>query len=228
MGLVSQGGTLAVGVIVVIALLCCCPAFAQSNTSFGPNDKFYIPISEGYITFAVNGTYSQASLENDTWVFTNLQLNGSMELQTLRFSAENCNVTILSYRPSGAATQSVRLSYVVEGVGNQTVNLGFNSQKGTINSAAWNVGVGSNHFETMGNGWKLLPDDTVLVLDSTGNVTITHYFFLGPLANNANLPYYEQHSVALTVTIAFIITILAAAMIKIRSGAAQVKKKELG
>ena len=175
----------------------------------------------------MNGSYSQAVLDNDTWVFTNLQLNDSLELQSLRFSAQNCNVTIVSYQESGISTESVRLSYTVEGVGNQAVNLGLGPQAETFGSASWNVGVGSNHFESVGTDWKLLSDGTVVVSGSTGNVTVTHYFFVSSLAGSSNLPFYVQHSVGIAVAIIFIATVLMASLIKVRGIPRRVNKKEL-
>jgi len=227
LGAVYRGRLLAVVVIVVIGFCSCFVVRAQSSMSFSPSDRFSIPVSDGSISFAVNGSYSGAVLENDTWVFTDLQLKGSLLLHTFRFSAENCNVVIVSYRFSaGAATQSVRLSYVVEGLGNQIVNFGVSSQGGSFGSAAWNVGVGSNRFESVGNGWKLLSDGTVVVLGSTGNVTVTHYFFLSGLASNSRLPFYVQHSVGLAVVIILVVTVLLAFVIKIRKSPVQVKDKE--
>lgn len=52
-------------------------AQAQTVTTFTPADKFSIPAYNGVISFAVNGSYSEATLDNDTWTFNSLTLNGS-------------------------------------------------------------------------------------------------------------------------------------------------------
>ena len=92
---VSTG--IAIIVIIFIFLLTCPNTQAQTNTSFNPADKFSIPAYNGSISFAVNGTYSNATFENNTWTFTNLLLNGSQPLENFEISTQNSNVTIFSY-----------------------------------------------------------------------------------------------------------------------------------
>ena len=78
-GKVSTG--IALIVIIFILSLTCPNTQAQTNISFKPSDKFSIPAYNGSIRFAVNGIYSNATFENNTWTFTNLYLNGSQPLE---------------------------------------------------------------------------------------------------------------------------------------------------
>ena len=70
--------TSGIAAIIVILLLCVFPNMqAQTIVTFSPADKFDIPVLDGAVSFAVNGSYSKATFENNTWIFTDLQLNGS-------------------------------------------------------------------------------------------------------------------------------------------------------
>jgi hypothetical protein len=81
--------------MIGLVLPCACYiALAQSDVNFTPADSFDIPASNGAITFAVNGTYSQASLINGTWNFENLRLDYSHPLENLEVSAQNSKITI--------------------------------------------------------------------------------------------------------------------------------------
>src|SRR4030066_974417 len=70
-------------------------AHGQSETAFTPTDKFDIPVNNSSISFAVNGTYEQASLENGSWSFLNLRLNNSQtpEKLGLNVSAKDTKAT---------------------------------------------------------------------------------------------------------------------------------------
>src|SRR4030066_1368720 len=83
----------------IIALSLSCFGFfarGQSETAFTPTDKFDIPVNNGSISFAVSGTYEQASLENGAWSFLNLRLSNSQtpEKLSLKVSAKDSEVTI--------------------------------------------------------------------------------------------------------------------------------------
>jgi len=119
--LVSKSGVLAsVTIILTVVLaspyLCVC-AQAQPIKAFKPNDAFAIPDLKGVVRFSTNGTYEHASLENGSWRFVNLSLNNSFGLQRLNLtvSAENSDVTILSYRTFNISLNGVSLRYNVSG-----------------------------------------------------------------------------------------------------------------
>ncbi len=218
-GKVSTG--IAIIFIIFILSLTCPNTQAQTNISFTTVDKFYTPENNGSIGFAVNGTYSNATFENNTWTFMNLRLNGSLPIENLEFSAQNCNVTIFSYQAFNTTTFNILLlSYVVEGQGKQILNLGLGSQEGGLGaSAEWSVLFGTHVFTDEGDGWNLLPDGTLIVTGASENenVTIVHYVFLDSFGSNSNLPFYQQHSVAIIIAVAVAATVIVTVVIKVNS-----------
>ena len=212
--------TILILVIVTIFSCTCTNLQAQTNVSFSPADKFGIQAYNGTISFAVNGTYSNATLTNNSWIFMNLHLNGSLPIDNLEFSAQNCNVTIFSYQAFNLTSLNMLfLSYVVEGKGEQSLNFGPGSQQvsGVSAGAEWNVVFGTRLVATEGEGWNLLPNGTLIVTGASENenVTILHYVFAG--SSNSNLPFYQQHSIAIIVAIVVALTVVVAVVIKIKS-----------
>jgi hypothetical protein len=190
-------------------------AQAQDPTTFTPQDAFKISAYNGTIRFAVNGTYSQATLENDTWTFNSLTLNGSFPLGNLKFSAKNCDVTVISY--FSASYNSRRLGYLryyVQGEGEQAVNLGFNSSQPS-DPSEWTVITQDNIFLAEGQNWRLLPDDTIVVHGVTGNLTVARYNF--NVAGTDNRPFYMQHSVIILTAVAVAVTVTVATVIKYKT-----------
>ena len=189
------------------------PSQAQSFSTFTPADKFSIPDYNATISFAVNGSYSEATLENNAWSFQDLSLNYSQVRRNLEFSAENSNVTILYYRYSNDFRSEI-ISYSVQGQGKQTVNFDLNSSQSS--PTEWMVTVPGTEtlvFLAEGEGWNLLPGNTVVVTGSTSNVTVVHFSILVPV-DNSNLPFYQQHSVAIVTAAAFVITVAVALVIR--------------
>ena len=175
---------------------------------------FTIPELNGTISFAVNGSCSAATLENGTWTFTDLRLNASQSSGNLRVSAENSKVTVTSYRAFNSSSgRSALLRYTVEGQGKQTINLGLNSSQPS-SASEWSVIVPNSVFLAEGEGWNLLPDDTVVVTGATSNVTLVHYGFRVPY--ESDLPFYLQHSIAIITAIVLAITVTIAIIIKIK------------
>jgi spore coat protein U-like protein len=203
--------------IIVILLLCVFPNVqAQTIVTFSPADKFDIPVLDGAVSFAVNGSYSKSTFENNTWIFTDLQLNGSQMIRDFRISTQNSNVTIFSFLiNNGTSFQSERLRFKVEGHGEQILNFGLFSEQGeSLSSAEWTVVFGNHTVVSEGDGWNLLPHGTVDVTGATENVSIIHYNFLNSFGNNSNLPFYQQHSVAITIAISVSVVIIFAFVIK--------------
>jgi hypothetical protein len=189
---------------------------AQNFTTFTHADKFDIPNFNATINFALNGSYSQATLENDTWVFQNLSLNDSQLRGNLKFSAENSNVTIFTYQANNPDFRSSILTYSAQGRGKQTINFGLNSSQSS--PTEWMValpGAETFVFLAEGEGWTLLPDNTVVVTGLTGNVTVVHFDFIAPVSNS-NLPFYQQHSVAIATAVLVVITVAIALVIRVK------------
>jgi hypothetical protein len=212
---VSAG--IAIIVIVLIFPWTCPNTQAQTDITFKPADKFSIPSYNGTISFAVNGTYSKATFENETWTFTNLCLNGSQPLENFTISAQNCNVTIFSYQTFNSTTfQGAMLRYEVEGKGNQILNLGLGPQQGGFSaSVQWSVILSNNAFATEGQDWSISHDGTMVVNGATSNITIVHWGFSESSVPNSNLPFYEQHSVAIIIAVAVAATVIVAVAVKV-------------
>jgi hypothetical protein len=217
----SQGTPVQIGLttVIIVALVfsCFCPySQAQTRQSFTQSDKFNIPQLNGTISFAFNGSCSSVKLENDTWAFNDLRFNLSRPLGNLKVSAENSNMTIYSYQANNFSSRSVFLRCNVNGVGTQTVNLGLNVSKPT-SSSEWSVTIrpaGTTVWLAENEGWNLLPDNTVIVTGITGNLSIIHYNFGANIYEN--LPFYQEHSIALITSIVLASTFVVALVIKIK------------
>ena len=223
---VSAGITIVI--ILFIFSFTCLNLQAQTNAMFSPTDKFSIPAYNGAISFAVNGSYSTASLQGNVWTFTDLLLNGSPSLATLKISTENSNLTILSYRTRNGTVQipDETLRYRIVGEGRVTINLGF-SNPGQYGGSDWYVskaGRNSTIFLSLGHDYSLGKDGTLIVYDVTGNISVTHDFLNGYLGNNANLPFYLQHSVIIAVTLVLVITVSLVVVIKLKTKKINSKK----
>jgi hypothetical protein len=205
---------LTIALLIVLSLPNLQAVQAQNATNFTPKDTFGIPGYNGTIRFALKGTYTSATLENDTWTFNALTLNGSYPLGTLKFSAQNCDVTIYTYY--SMTYNSRRLGYIrywVEGVGEQTMNLGFNSSLQS-DPSEWTVITTGNVFLAEDQNWHLLHDNTMIIYGVTGNVTVARYNYGYPIDNR---PFYEQHSIIILTAVAIAITVAAATVIKLKT-----------
>ena len=175
---------------------------AQTETAFTPTDKFNIPGPSGpsTISFSINGTYMQASIENGAWKFVGLSFRNLTQQGKLNLtvSAQDSNVTITSYRATNATESgmgSVRISYLVEGNGTQTFNFGV-----TPNVGYWSVIVQRVYLPQYG-GWDISSDGKVTVTGATSGVVVTIMCYTYPTsyADALSQPFYAQHSVILTV-----------------------------
>ncbi|MCL2134281.1 MAG: hypothetical protein FWH37_01835 [Candidatus Bathyarchaeota archaeon] len=178
----------------------------QDVTHFSSEDIFEIPAVNGIIGFSVNGTYAEAVLEKDTWVFSDLSLSGSRYSGTLRFSAKDCNVSIRSFRSNA-------LSYSVDGVGEQIMNLGLNLSR-TSHSSEWYVINQNSEFFAAGRDWQLLTDNTVVIDGIVGTLTVVHYNYGYQVDNR---PFYMQHSIIILTGVAVVVTVTCAVIIKIKT-----------
>ena len=204
--------------VLVLALSYFCPTLqAQTNTTFTPQEKFSIPALNGTITFAVNGSYSSVALQNQTWSFTNLKLRNSQSPGNLEISVENSNMTIYSYR-SPAFTLGATLSCIVQGIGKQTINFGLNTSRST-DASEWFVTTpgdsGNTIFLAEGEGWALLPDNTMVLTSLTGNLSITHYSGF-EVPNNSNQTFFEQHSILIVTAALVVVTVAVAVAVKLK------------
>lgn len=201
-------------VFVFATVLSLLPAVnAQQVTTFTTADHFDIPQLSGSICFAYNGSYTQAKLENNTWHFSNLSINGSRPQGDLAVSASDSNITIYSFSALGTTTALTRkaVRYFAQGTGQQVFNMGIN---GTTDVSEWWVTIAGSVFLAEGKDWKLLPDNTVIVNGQTGNIFVVHYNY-GATSDN-NLTFVERHSVALLTVAVVAVTVTAAVLISVK------------
>jgi len=218
----------AITVILVIAALIIYtinePTLAQiTPVEFTPTDTFPIPEQNATINFAFNGTFTSATLQNGTWTFKNLQishpqsalgfdLSDAQPVGDLKFSAKNCNVTIWAYLTFYYTLPVNSLMYYVNGLGTQTVNLGLNYTR--ADASEWSIITGDNVFLAAQQGWKLLPDNTLIIENTSGNVTIAH-FQLDAFTGSA--VFALQHFVSILTSVVLVAVVAVAVVIKVRA-----------
>jgi len=203
----TNASAVAIVALILILPLICPSASAQTSTAFDPTEKFSIPTYNGVVRFAVNGTYSNATFEDNAWTFTDLSLNQSQPMPYLQISAKDSDVTVWYY---GINTffPSDMLSYFTQDSGQQVVNMGLANAGNSVDWVVYSNGT----FVT--NGWNVSRNGTVTVDGLGGNITLIYFGFTNELGNS-NLPFYEQHSVAITVAVALAITVAVAAAINV-------------
>ncbi len=146
----------------------------ETNTEFTSTTQFAIPNIDGLVTFAPGSSYANATLEEDTWNFEGLVVNGGLSLlpntNGVRFSvsADNSEVIIthldvLNMVPPAPGM----LEYSVSGGGSQAFNLHY-SRYGLIN---WTVCIDGQAKEK-GDGWTLTADGWLNVTGATSEACI--------------------------------------------------------
>jgi hypothetical protein len=212
----TLGGITTILIAVLVIFQIWSTAATQGVNTFYPKDKFSIPSQNGTISFAVEGTYSTATLKDDIWSFTNLQLNGSQPLEKLDVSTEDSDIIIFSHLSYDYLRKISVLTYFAEGQGTQTLNIGIEAGKnqGGIN-IEWSVIV-NDTFVAQGNKWNINPEGTLTITGLSGNITV-FYFSIGEEANNENLPFFQQHSIVILTIFAAAITVVVAIVIKTKN-----------
>ena len=214
---------------MLLVFLLATPTCAQApstETAFTTNDTFSIPELHGNIKFGYNGTYTEATLENNTWRFRDLKVDNTQavasfgltnveNLEYLSISAQDSNVTILGAVRFNYTWTAEILMYTAEGFGSQTVNLGLNASQPT-RVAEWSVVVDEGAtFLAEGSGWKLLDDNTIRVSIGEGNITVMHFDFGD--SSMANLSFLMQHYVAILTGVVLLVVVLLAAGISVKN-----------
>jgi hypothetical protein len=212
--------------IFVVGLISINPfAYADSDIQFTPETPFSIPNSNGTIYFAINGTYSRALLENNTWIFSDLQLSNLQTLKTFNVSVQNCSMTIiLSEGLTGYYKQAQPglVQYNVTGPGIQVFNFGLNPSFGLSSKYrdlmvffTTNLFTNGSDIRAIGDGWQVASDGTITIAGVTKNATII-YVDYSPVFNDTTLPFYQNHSVTITAVILSIAMMIIGIMIKIK------------
>jgi hypothetical protein len=147
-----------------------------ATVAFSKQANFALPLWNSSINFASVGSFlGEPNLVNNTWIFQNLALNGSVPrgipLWVFEVSAQNNNVTIESYNPGvfvGAVNGSAWLNYTVVGVGSQNVSLGYGDSNGGLGPYVYIDG----ENKTQGNGWFPFNDGWLGITGAASNVSI--------------------------------------------------------
>jgi hypothetical protein len=73
-------------------------------------------------------------------------------------------------------------------------------------------------FLPEGQEWIISQDGTILVNGaSSGNVSIIHWAFFDSSTMDSNLPFYQQHSVALAIIVSLSVVVAVSVVIKVRA-----------
>lgn len=185
--------------------------FAQTQGVIIPNYKFEIPNSKGSISFSLNGTYEAVNLENDKWIFQDLQINNSFRIDNFEVSANNSEIIIRSIDSFGDDANGLIFYYSVNGVGIQTFNFGLDATGGEWSIAFDDIFIPEN------SGWRHLEDNTLIITGATSNVTSLYFVFpdiFGGDTDNSNLSFFQQHSVAIITSAFLIMAVSSAVLIK--------------
>lgn len=184
---------------------------AQTQEIIIPNYKFEIPNSKGSISFSLDGTYETANLENNKWIFKNLQLNNSFKIDNFKVSTNNSEIIIRSIESFGDNGNGLIFYYSVNGVGIQTFNFGLD-----VTDGEWSIAF-DDIFIPENSGWQILEDNTLSITGASSNVTSLYFVFPDTLrgdSDNKSLSFFEQHSVAIITTIFLTIVITVAVLNK--------------
>ncbi len=165
------------------------PPPAPANVNFTSKDYFSIPSTGAAINFAVDGSYDQADLNNDTWEFTNLTLSsyainaGNFAsnvtgrnvlpyiLQAgypanLGVSAQGCNLTITGVTPLTWHSYEPGINYTVQGIGSQLFTFPFE-----IGKFNWSITIDGMQKEN-GDGWFIINDHQLRIDNASKQVQI--------------------------------------------------------
>jgi hypothetical protein len=204
--------------ILVLTLISCfsnVKAQTEGNPVFTANDTFIAPGSNSTIRFAINGSCTSITLKDSTWTFTGLRLGYSRNAANISISAVDCNLTIYSVSVSNFSARSVSIRYNVIGTGSQSVR--FIDITQSTSSVEWSVIVPGASGSGMvwlseGRNWDLRSNNTVVVHDITGNITVTRYNLgsLQPNSSGQSLPI--SHSITL-ITLGSLIAVVAVGLI---------------
>ena len=187
-------------------------AQAQTLIEFTPDEQFLIPATNGSIRFGVNGTYAQATLEDNFWIFKDLKLSRSSNtVALLNVSVTDCDITILGFSRFSSLDQAGTCHYNVSGHGTQTFNFNLEPKP-----REWSV-IFNGDFLPEGKGWHLGDDETITVTRQSINATIFYMNLPDDVSGNSGLPFYQQHSAAISTGVVLAIVVSIAIFIRFRN-----------
>jgi hypothetical protein len=209
--------------LIALTVSTCTTVSAQTTTAFTAATPFSITAYNATVFFVQDGAYTQAVLENDTWVFKGLCFADTVSIDSFNVSAHDCNVTLYFsgiFRGYLRAQDSGLLQYNVTGAGDQGFNFGL-SPNFAANPKYRDLMVrfssefftNSSEVARMGEGWQLAPDGTVTV---TGAVTGASIFYVdySNMYNDTTQPFYVQHAVTLAAVGAMLAVVAVGAVLR--------------
>ena len=168
------------------------------DEKFTSETQFCIPEYDSFISFATGGSYSNASLIDNIWYFTDLILEGATSsiddpfFSGIRFSvsAQNSNIfftrldALNVYPPS-----SGWIEYTVSGAGNQQINLNY-SHPEWLNYTVYI----DDEEKAQNNGWIVTNDGWITINGATSNVKILYERASGTFTplDTFNIPEYNS------------------------------------
>jgi hypothetical protein len=159
------------------------PTPGSTNSSavchFTPSSSFAIPMLNGSIAFAADGSYESATLNREVWDFAGFALCIPEEAGTtlpgmgksnFSVSTQNSNITILCVENLNVfPPASGWLNYTVNGVGTQTFNMYYGNNSGM--AIDWTVYIdGVNRAQ--GEGWDGANKGWITVTGASSSICI--------------------------------------------------------
>jgi len=146
-----------------------------TNINFTSATQFPIPTLNSTVSFSPGGSYANAIVDNDTWNFTGLFVNGGTsalpDIMGVGFSvsAQNSDVTITHLDALNVVPPLFpgELDYTVAGVGSQSFNLHYSNYE----LLSWTVYI-DGVAKPQNNGWTVSADGTLTITGATSNVSI--------------------------------------------------------
>jgi len=210
----KKHSTITLFVVCLILQLLVCSAMsvnAQSEVPFSSENLFEIPSKNSSISFATNGTYQAATLEDGVWSFQNLHIANSRATDKLNLtiSATDCDLTIYPYVKTPysygvALLEWTILRYSISGHGTQAINLGLPLDNGQLDVIL------DDNYAPKNQDWTKAEDGTVTITGSHSNVTL--WYFKNPEPSETDTVVTEHNILlgsagflAVIVCLAFII-----------------------
>ena len=192
---------------------------AQSQVSFTSKDIFEIPLLNGSIRFAANGTCESAKLEDGVWIFQSFYMSNSRaaEKLNLTISATDCNLIVYPYLVTpymyGRETLKwVIFSYAVSGSGSQVINLGFNPGNSELDVIL------DGEFAARNQRWTKSSEGTLTITGSYSNVTL---WYIGHPEKTEGVSLLNEHYLVIGSTGFLAVIILLAAIVMHRKKVAE-------
>jgi hypothetical protein len=164
--------------LFLLALAAFFTSTANAVTIFSSNDSFAIPDDNSQIRFAAGGSYDQATLKDNAWVFDGLNFEAAHNVTGFSVFAKDCNVTITGLSGIDWFDQIGWVTYNVTGVGSQIFGLSsLNGDGGFVNRYVVFID-GVN--KTEGEGWTYTAR-SFTVTGAKVNVSIGYTFIYNPV-----------------------------------------------